>query len=323
MNATTTTRRIAAVVLAAGLGVLTACQPFPGPFPGGDHGTNPAGDPAGDPGHPNDEIDRHPPQMEIPIDAAGNDMNGSGRAIMLRVMHTPDPQFPHRMSLEKQRVYVRYSDTGPIQVTTYDFEGKTIDSWFAPDPLTKGETPRNDSDEARYGIPYSVNLARVEIRDVRTGASTEAKVDEVVRQFCESDPTDNICRDIDLTSNVGLDHYDPRVMKVGESMTVPVFVRVHNDGTDWARVGGSMFQFGFNDHTTFSTTDPTTFAIDPLDPGQRTNMTVNYTLTCTSQGDDRIFVGAQFYDGAREAIDSNPANNRWNTWFDIHCDPAA
>lgn len=299
-----------AVAVSASLG-LTAC---PGPFPW------PPGNGGGD-GQPPVVVDPEPPHWEVPLDLSLTDVRGTGRAIMMRVRHTPDPQEPHRMTLEKTRVYVRRGDIGPILVSTFRQDGTEIESWRAPDPLEKnGETARLE--EARYGVPFSPELFIVSITDTRTGARMDVKVDEVVRNHCVAEPTDNICRDIDLAASAGLDHYDPRVLKVGESMTVPVTVGVRNLGTDWADVDGSMFQFGILDHTTFTTADPTGFDLGVIDPTDSRSMTLAYTLTCTSEGDDRIFVGAEFWDPAREAVDSNPASNRWNTWFDIHCDPA-
>ena len=296
---------------AAGL-LLTACLPDPippiSPVP-------PAPAPAPGPGGP--VIDRNPPSMGDPTDMAGNDLRGTGRAIMLRVRHTPDPQEPHQITLEKERVYVRRGDSGPITVTTSDQNGAVIDSWQAPDPLGSGEEPRLD--EARYGVPYSPNLFLVTITDTRTGASTSAKVDDVVRRHCEGEPTDNICRDIDLRTDVTLDDYSVRTAAVGETVTVPVHVVVRNGGSDWADAQGSMFVFGILDGVSFTTADPATFSTGVLDPTMQSRYDVKYDLTCNVAGDHRVFVGAQFFDPAREAVDADPASNRWNTWFDVKC----
>jgi len=260
-----------------------------------------------------------PPAVEYTVDMPHGNLE-SGRAIMLRVRHTPDPQEPHRISLERTKVYVRRGDTGPIEVTTRDRDGKVLDHWRAPDPLTLSDESAHD-DEARYGIPYSPDLAVVEITDTRTGSSTSAKVDEAVRSFCAGSLSDDVCRQIDLVSGVTLDSYDPRTLHVGESVDVPVHVRVANTGPDWADVGGSMSVYGILDDVEFTTADDWVFRLGHLEPGSR-DMTLTYTLRCTSEGDNRVFVGARFGDGAAEAVEATPADNWWNTWFDVHCDPA-
>ena len=260
-----------------------------------------------------------PPAVEYTVDMADGNLE-SGRAIMVRVRHTPDPQEPHRISVERTKVYVRRGDAGPIEVTTRDRDGKVLDQWRASDPLTRSAESAHD-DEARYGIPYSPDLAVVEITDTRTGAATAAKVDEAVRSFCAGSPSDEICRGIDLVSGVTLDSYDPRTLHVGESVDVPVHVHVANKGPDWAHVGGSMSVYGILDNVEFTTADDWVFRLGHLEPGSE-DRTLTYTLRCTSEGDDRVFVGAQFGDGSPEAVEATPADNWWNTWFDVHCDPA-
>ncbi len=299
---------LVALLLAGG--AMTACIPVDPPI---GPPIFPPGDRPGDPLRP--EVDPHPPLIE-PYDMAGNDLAGTGRAIMLRVEHTPDPQDPRRVTLEEARVYVRRGDIGPIEVTTYAFDGSVIDSWRAPDPLGNAEDPR--SLEARYGVPYSVDLAVVEIVDTRTGHGSSTKVDEVVRQHCLFDPTDTICRAIDLQVNVGLDHYAVRSTTVGETIDIPVHVSLTNAGSDWAQVSGSMFVFGLLDGITFTSADPTSFDVGVLDPTVRQTYDLTYQLSCEVAGDYRVFVGAGFADGAREAVDPTP-DNRWNTWFDVEC----
>lgn len=294
----------AAIVGATAAVALTACIPDLPP---------PALDPAPPSGA---EIDRHPPRAE-PYDMAGHDQRGTGRAIMLRVPHTPDPQEPTSITLEKARVYVRVGDSGPITVTTRDTEGAVIDSWMAPDPLGSAEDPRGE--EARYGVPFSPELFLVEITDVRTGASVAVKLDEVIRNHCEAEPTDNICRDVDLRTDVGLDDYGVRTGVVGESISVPVHVTVTNDGTDWASAAGAMFVFGILDGVEVSTADPAAFPGVVLEPTQRAAYDPTYDVTCRTAGTHRVFIGAEFHDPTREAVDSDPTDNRWNTWFDVTC----
>ncbi len=310
MNTDLISRRFrAAALLAAGLATLalTACIPDP-PVIGAD--------PPPPSGH---DVDRNPPQAE-PYDMAGNDLRGTGRAIMMRVPHTPDPQEPTSITLEKTRVYVRRGDSGPITVTTRDFDGAVIDTWMAPDPVGSAEDPRGE--EARYGVPYSKQLFTVEISDVRTGAVATVKVDEVIRSHCVAEPTDNICRDIDLRTNVTLDDYSVRTGVVGEPIPVPVHVAVVNDGTDWAEVSGSMFLFGILDGVDVTTADATSFPATVLDPTVRATHELGYVITCRTAGDHRVFIGAEFHDPAREAVDSDATNNRWNTWFDVKCTEA-
>src|SRR3954465_12119253 len=79
-----------------------------------------------------------PPAVEYTVDMPHGNLE-SNRAIMLRVHHTPDPQAPHWISVERTKVYVRRGDTGPIEVTTRDRDGKVIDHWRAPDPLTRSD----------------------------------------------------------------------------------------------------------------------------------------------------------------------------------------
>ena len=257
--------------------------------------------------------------VDHPIDMAGNDLS-SGRAIVLRVRHTPDPQEPHRVTLEQTKVYVRRGDTGPIEVTARRGDGTVIDRWRAPDPLaTSAEQARDD--EARYGVPYSPDLAVVEITDTRTGATTAAKTDEVVRQFCASAPTDEICRRVDLVSHTSLEVPGPYVLTVGEPFAVPLRVRLENLGPDRAEASAAMFVFGVLDGVDFTTADPASFALAGFEPGVD-ERTVTYALTCTQPGDVRVFVGARVVDGAPEAVEATPVDNEFNTWFDVHCDPA-
>jgi hypothetical protein len=263
-------------------------------------------------------VDYNPPQMEVPIDIAFTDQRSSGRAIMLRVEHTPDPQEPRRISVEKTRVYVRHGDTGPIKVTTFDRDGAVIETWRAADPLLVS-VEAGGNPEARYGISYSDSLFGVEILDERTGASVFVKLDKTIRQFCESEPTDQICRAIDLQGDARIDDYTPRTLAVGESVDIPVHVSVRNAGTDWARVTGSMFFFGILDGLTIRTTDPTSFDVGVLDRTVQKFYDVNYTFGCEAAGDYRVFVGAGWGDGSPEAVDANPTDDRWNTYFDVTC----
>jgi hypothetical protein len=257
---------------------------------------------------------------EHQIDMAGNDLS-TGRAIVLRVRHTPDPQEPHRVSLEQTKVYVRRGDTGPIEVTARRHDGTVIDRWRAPDPLvTSAEQARDD--EARYGVPYSPDLAIVEITDTRTGATTAAKTDEVVRLFCASSPTDEVCRRVDLVAHTSLEVPGPYVLTVGEPLDVPVHVRLENLGPDRADASAGMFVFGILDGVDFTTADPVSFDVAGFEPGVD-ERTVTYSLTCTQPGDVRVFVGARAFDGAPEAVEATPADNEFNSWFDVHCDPAA
>lgn len=295
-------RALAPLVAAAAV-ALTACFPDPPPVV----------DP---PPPPGTGIDRNPPGAE-PYDMAGNDQRGTGRAIMLRVPHTPDPQEPTSVTLEKTRVYVRRGDSGPITVTTRDDQGAVIDTWMAPDPLGSAEDPRGE--EARYGVPFSPELRLVEITDVRSGGSVTVKLDEVIRDHCLAEPTDTICRDIDLRAEAGLDDYSVRTGAVGEAIPVAVHVGVTNAGTDWADVQGSMFVFGILDGVEFTTADATTFAPGVLDPGATARFDLAYTVTCRTAGTHRVFVGAEFWDPTREAVDGDPASDRWNTWFDVTC----
>lgn len=255
-----------------------------------------------------------------PYDMAGNDLRGTGRAIMLRVDHVPDPQYPRKISIEKTRVYVREGDVGPIKVTTYDTEREEIDSWYAPHPGEGGQETASGV-EARYGVPYSDDLTEVTIVDTRTGEGTRVRLDEVIRDYCTADPTDSICRDIDLQTHVSLDDYGLRTLAVGEALTVPVTFSVVNAGSDWARPSGYTSVYGILDGVTFTTTEPSLIDAGVLDPTQSLTVRIDYTLTCVVDGDHRVFVGAEFNDSAREAVDANPSDNRWNTYFDVKCTP--
>jgi hypothetical protein len=319
-------RSLVAFAALASTVLLSAC-PAPGPWPTlpiGGPVPDPAAQPVSPPAPADDAdtpIDGHPPMFEVPIDMSIGETRGSGRAIMIRLDHTPDPQSPHRVTLEKTRVYVRHGDVGPISVTTYDYDGAVIDTWQAPDPISESAEAAEGS-EGRYGVPYSKTLAVVVIRDERTGASVDVKVDDVIRNHCVGEPTDTICRAIDLSADAGLDHYDPRNGILGEAIAVPVHVSIRNNGTDWADVGGSMEVFGILDGVSFSTADATSFDVGVLNPTEQRRYDLTYTLTCLVEGDHRVFVGARWGDPFREAVDANPSNDHANTYFDVRCDPA-
>ena len=253
------------------------------------------------------------------IDMAGTDLS-SGRAIVARVRHTPDPQEPDRVSLEQTKVYVRRGDTGPIEVTTRRADGTVIDSWRAPDPLTTS-AEQAVNDESRYGVPYSPDLATVMITDTRTGASVEFRTERVVREFCASAPTDEICRGVDLVAHTSLEVAGPHVLLVGESVDVPVHVELENSGPDRAEVSAGMRVWGILDGVDITTADPASFALTHFEPGVLDSRTVTYTVTCTEPGDVRVFIGVMAFDDRAEALEADPADNMFNSWFDVRCDP--
>ncbi|GAA4983857.1 hypothetical protein [Kineococcus glutinatus] len=262
---------------------------------------------------PRDVVVRHV------VDVPGTDL-ASGRAIVLRVRHTPDPAEPHAVSLERTKVYVRRGDSGPVEVAALRRDGTVIDRWRAPDPLTTSAEQARD-DEARYGVPYSPDLAVVTITDTRTGASTDVKTEGVVHAFCAAAPTDELCRRVDLAPHVWLGTPGPFTLRVGERLQVPVHVQLGNDGPDRAEVAGAVSVHGILDGVGFTTTDPTGLALPRFEPGHHW-WTLTYELTCPVPGAGRVFVGATFQDESAEAVETDPADNAHNTWFDVRCDPA-
>ena len=260
--------------------------------------------------------DPPPPSLEHQIDATAFD--DGNRAIMLRVDHTPDPQEAHSVRLVKSRAYVRRGDEGPILVEAFDAEGNVLDAWKAPRPGEGGEALKDH--EGRYGIPYTKALRRVRITDRDSLASVDVKLDQAIEGFCSVNPADVACDQIDLTADVALDSYDPVTLAVGESVQVPVTATFGNLVGETGRIGANIAPIYVGAILAFETSEETSRQWERVDGPLNESVVVTYTLTCREAGADRVFPAARVHQlGGPHVVEVNPANNVWNTYFDVNC----
>ncbi|MGE0878591.1 MAG: hypothetical protein AB7L13_17925 [Acidimicrobiia bacterium] len=261
--------------------------------------------------------DTPPPSLEHDLDATRFD-DGS-RAIMIRIEQAPDPGDVRRVDLVKARAYVRRGDEGPIQVETFDYDGNRIDSWKAVRPTDGGgEVLRTD--EGRYAIPYTKNLAVVTITDRRSNVQTPVKVGRAVHDFCAVNPTDVACDQVDLIADLRMDDYSARTLAVGESVEVLVKGIFTNQLGETNGAVGVIDPMYVGRNLSFTTEDKTVVTFGRIDGAFREVVGVAYKLTCNAPGTDRIFPEARIgATGGEHVVEVNPNNNHWNTYFDVNC----
>lgn len=309
MKTTTTSprRRLASITIGLlSMGTLAACIPIPPIFPNPPVGVPVPSDPA-------------PPSLEGQVDPTLFDQGE--RSIVVRAYHDSEPQEPHRMTMSKLRAYVRRNDVGPIRVETFGEQGEKIDSWFANRPGDEGAEAIKDP-EARYAVPYTKGLTYLRLTDVDTGAVMETKFADTIRSFCSANVTDIACDDVDLSADITMETFGPRNLAVGESVDVKLYARFRNQRSGSTAAVAEVRPFGgVNNITTFTTGDTKSWSWPVLEGTFDSGlMPITYTLTCTAPGFDRIFPEALIYDsGSAHVIDANPANNKWNVWFDVNC----
>jgi hypothetical protein len=266
--------------------------------------------------------DLQPPSLEGQLDASLFDQGE--RSIVFRVNHDPDPQPIGEMAMSTRRAFVRHNDVGPIQVETFDINGKPIDTWQAVRPGAEGAEGGKDV-TGRYTVPYTKDLYRVRVTDTSSGRSTEEKFAEVIYNFCSTHPTDVACDEVDLATDMQLPTPGPFTIAVGKSETVKLLVRFQNLKRGSTATSGYVGKLGnsgaLNTITTFSTTDKVEWTW-PVRDGTFDSgwLPLKYTLICTAPGNDRIFPEVVMNDsGLPHVVDANPANNHYNMYFDVKC----